>query len=59
MQRVVAGVPQDVKEVAARDDPFGVPSGIDIRLVVNTPTDLTGAKGKAVVADDPSGCLLV
>ena len=50
VQRVVAAVPQDVKEVASRDDPFGVPSGIDGRLVVDTPTDLTGARGKAVAA---------
>ena len=50
VQRVVAAVPQDVKEVASCDDPFGVPSGIDGRLVVVTPTDLTGARGKAVAA---------
>ena len=50
VQRVVAAVPQDVKEVASCDDPFGVPSGIDDRLVVDTLTDLTGAKGKAVAA---------
>jgi hypothetical protein len=50
VQRVVAAVPQDVKEVASGDDPFGVPPVIDGRLVVVTPTDLTGARGKAVAA---------
>ena len=36
--------------MAALDDPFGVPSGIDGRLVVDTPTDVTAARGKEVAA---------
>ena len=41
--------------MAALEDPFGVPSGIDARLVVDTPTDLTDAGGKVGAAAAATG----